>query len=44
MIKIIKLRGLIKDQKIDYKQIEKDLKDLNNKSEIHTLEEFDKYE
>ncbi len=42
--KIKKLRGLFKEQKLDYEQIENDLKELGKKSEEHLLEEFKDYE
>ena len=38
--KLIRLRGLCKDEDIDDEQIERDLKELNRQSEEHLLSEW----
>lgn len=38
--KITKIGGMYKNSKIDYEQIEADLKELSQDSEKHLLEEF----
>ena len=38
--KVTKIGGMYKTAKIDYKQIEADLKNLSQNSEKHLLEEF----
>jgi hypothetical protein len=38
--KNLKIGGLFKDSKIDYQQVEKDLKQLNKQAELHLMKEL----